>query len=116
MTTANLATDWEIHGKKSGTNETPGQAFTMECGVGRLVPLDKTMTKLLELGVIGYDQWQVTADGGTIADGLSANLIPSTRSMQLGSRPTFFFLRRTPVSSSNVNPSISPIPIRKDAP
>jgi hypothetical protein len=116
MTTANLATDWEIHGKKSGTNETPGQAFTMECGVGRLVPLDKTMTKLLELGVIGYDQWQVTADGGTIADGLSANLIPSTRSMQLGSRPTFFFLRRTPVSSSNLNLSISPIPIRKDAP
>jgi hypothetical protein len=29
-TTANLTTDWEIHCKKSGTNETPGQAFTME--------------------------------------------------------------------------------------
>jgi hypothetical protein len=75
-TTANLATDWEIHGKKSGTNETPGQAFTIEWGVGRLVPLDKTMTKLLELGVIGYDQWQVTADGGTIGDGVPANLVP----------------------------------------
>ena len=76
MTTANLTTDWEIHSKKSGTNETPGQAFTMEWGVGRVVPLDKTMTKLLELGVIGYDQWQVTANGGTVGEGLPAGLIP----------------------------------------
>ena len=29
-TTANLATVWEIHGQKDGTNITPGQAFTME--------------------------------------------------------------------------------------
>lgn len=75
-TTANLATDWEIHRKKSGTNETPGQAFTMEWGVGQLFPLDKTMTKLLQLGLIGYDQWQVTADGGTLGVGIPANLIP----------------------------------------
>lgn len=75
-TTANLATDWEVHRKKSGTNETPGQAFTMEWGIGQLLPLDKTMTKLLQLGVIGYDQWQVTADGGTVGEGLPANLLP----------------------------------------
>ena len=30
------------------------------------------MTKLLQLGVIGYDQWQVTANGGTLSDGLPA--------------------------------------------
>ena len=76
MTTANLATDWEIHGKKSGTNETPGQAFTMEWGVGRLVPHEKTMTTLFELGVIGYDQWQVTPNGGTVGEGLPASMIP----------------------------------------
>src|SRR5271165_3734118 len=29
-TTANLTTDWEIHRQKSGTQETPGQAFTDE--------------------------------------------------------------------------------------
>ncbi len=75
-TTANLSTDWEIHRKKSGTNETPGQAFTIEWGIGQLVPLDKTMTRLLQLGVIGYDQWQVTPDIGTLGDGLPANLTP----------------------------------------
>ena len=75
-TTANLATDWEIHSKKQGTNETPGQAFTIEWGLGQLFPLDKKMTKLLQLGVIGYDQWQVTADGGTYNNGIPASLTP----------------------------------------
>jgi len=49
-TTANLTTDWEIHQKKSGINETPGQAFTIEWGLGQLLPLDRKMTKLLQLG------------------------------------------------------------------
>jgi hypothetical protein len=75
-TTANLAIDWEIHGKKSGTNETPGQLFTTGWGVGQLFPLDNTMTKLLQLGLLGYDQWQVTADGRTIGNALPPNLIP----------------------------------------
>lgn len=75
-TTANLTTDWEVHGQKSGTNETPGQAFTMEWGIGQLLPLDKYMTKLLQLGAIGYDEWQVTGNGGTVGDGVPASLIP----------------------------------------
>ena len=75
-TTANLTTDWEIHRRKSGTNETPGQTFTTEWGIGRMLPLDKTVTKLLQLGVIGYDQWQVTANGGTLSDALPAKLVP----------------------------------------
>ena len=61
-TTANLATDWEIHCKKSGTNVTPGQAFTMEWGVGQLLPLDQKMTRLLQLGVIGLRP--MAGDGG----------------------------------------------------
>ncbi len=64
-TTANLATVWEIHGQKSGTNITPGQAFSDEWGVGQIVPLKKDFTRLLQLGVIGYDQWQVTGNSGT---------------------------------------------------
>lgn len=71
-TTANLATDWEIHGQKRAASVpagqlskiTPGQAFTMEWGLGQFLPLDKQMKKLLELGVVGYDQWQVSANGG----------------------------------------------------
>ena len=88
-TTANLTTDWEIHRKKSGTNETPGQAFTTEWGVGQLVPLDKKMTRLLQLGIIGYDQWQVTADGGTLTNGLPAGLIPAYSVHAVGLQANF---------------------------
>lgn len=65
-TTANLATAWEIHGEKSGTNITPGQAFTIEWGVGQVIPLKKDMSTLLQVGVVGYDQWQVSHSSGTL--------------------------------------------------
>jgi len=65
-TTANLATAWEIHGQKSGTNITPGQAFTMEWGLGQVLPLKKDMSMLLQLGLVGYDQWQVSKSSGTL--------------------------------------------------
>ena len=78
-TTANLATDWEIHGQKSGTQETPGQAFTDEWGFGQILPLKKDLSQLLQVGLVGYDQFQVTANGGTgVVGGLPipARLIP----------------------------------------
>ncbi len=83
-TSANLFTDWEVHGQRQGshsTEKTPGQAFSMEWGVGQVLPLKKNMTQLLQLGVVGYDQWQVTADSGTVpipGTNLTANagLIP----------------------------------------
>jgi hypothetical protein len=65
-TSANLSTAWEIHGQKSGTNLTPGQAFTMEWGLGQVLPLKKDMSRLLQLGFVGYDQWQVSSNGGTV--------------------------------------------------
>jgi hypothetical protein len=65
-TSANLATDWEIHGQKSGTNIMPGQAFTMEWGFGQVLPLKKDFSRLLQLGLIGYDQWQLSHSGGTL--------------------------------------------------
>ena len=65
-TSANLSADWEIHGKKSGTNLTPGQAFTMEWGLGQVLPLKKYMSRLLQLGLVGYDQWQVSNNSGTV--------------------------------------------------
>jgi hypothetical protein len=71
-TSANLATDWEIHGQRtvaslpSGqfSKITPGQAFTMEGGVGQALPLKKDMSQLAQLGLVGYDQWQVSSNGG----------------------------------------------------
>ena len=69
-TSASIFTDWEVHGHKQGINgtyKTPGQAFTDEWGLGQILPLSKDFSKLLQLGVIGYDQWQITANGGTFA-------------------------------------------------
>jgi hypothetical protein len=72
-TTANLATDWEIHGQKTVASApagqfskiTPGQAFTDEWGIGQVLPLKKNMSQLAQLGLVGYDQWQVSSNGGT---------------------------------------------------
>ena len=43
-TSANLFTDWEVHGQRQGTNntyKTPGQSITAEWGVGQVLPLRK---------------------------------------------------------------------------
>jgi hypothetical protein len=66
-TTANLATAWEIHGQKSGTDITPGQTFTDEWGIGQVLPLKKDQSMLAQVGVVGYDQWQVSHSSGTLA-------------------------------------------------
>lgn len=71
-TTANLATNWEIHGQRTVASVpsgqfseiTPGQAFTDEWGIGQVLPLKKDMSQLAQLGLVGYDQWQVSANGG----------------------------------------------------
>ena len=78
-TSANLFTDWEIHGSKTtgtGTSATPGQAFTMEWGLGQVLPLKKDLSRLLQLGLIGYDQWQVSDNGGLVAPNIPAKPIP----------------------------------------
>ncbi len=82
-TTANLATIWEIHGQKDGTNITPGQAFSDEWGFGQILPLKKDFSRLLQLGVIGYDQWQVTGNSGT------TSVFPYYSSHAVGLQTTF---------------------------
>jgi hypothetical protein len=86
-TSVNLATDWEIHGQRKTasipagqvSNKTPGQAFTIEWGLGQVLPLKKDFSRLLQLGLVGYDQWQVSSNGGTVIVGgipVPASLIP----------------------------------------
>jgi hypothetical protein len=80
-TSANLFTDWEVHGARAGTNgtnKTPGEAFTMEWGLGQVLPVKKNFSQLLQLGLIGYDQWQVTANGGTVPIGSTNFTIPAS--------------------------------------
>lgn len=72
-TTANLFTNWEIHGEKTVASVpsgqfskiTPGQDFTAEWGLGQALPLKKDLSQLAQFGLVGYDQWQVTSNGGT---------------------------------------------------
>jgi hypothetical protein len=80
-TTANFMGNWEIHGAKTtrstdistmfGTlpvnvQVTPGATFTDEWGFGQAIPLNKPflktthITKVAQLGLIGYDQAQVS--------------------------------------------------------
>jgi hypothetical protein len=83
-TTANLYVDWEAHGKKSGTNITPGQAVTTEWGIGQALPLDKEMHKILQIGFVGYDQWQVTDNSGL------TTVFPHYSAHALGFQTNFF--------------------------
>ena len=86
-TTANLATDWEIHGQKTVASQvsgqlskiTPGQAFTAEWGIGQILPVKKDFSQLAQLGLVGYDQWQVSSNGGNyLIAGIpvAASLVP----------------------------------------
>ena len=78
-TSANLFTDWEFHGSRgtgTGTAVTPGQAFTTEWGLGQVLPLKKDFSRLLQVGVIGYDQWQVSNNGGLLSPNIPASAFP----------------------------------------
>jgi hypothetical protein len=78
-TAASLTTDWEVFGQEQrakGTTATVGQSFTMEWGVTRIIPLNYQMTKLLEVGAAGYDEW-VRANGvALLPEGLPAEGTP----------------------------------------
>jgi hypothetical protein len=75
-TSANFFTDWEKHGQKSGTSISPGQTFTDEWGLGQILPLKKDFSRLLQLGVIGYDQWQISNNGGYVLPSVPASTLP----------------------------------------
>ena len=91
-TTADLYTDWEFHGSKTtaaGTSATPGQAFTTEWGIGQVLPLKKDFSQLLQLGVIGYDQWQVSDNGGLASPNIPANKLPYYSMHAIGFQTNF---------------------------
>ena len=45
-------------------------------GLGQALPLKKDLSRLLQLGVIGYDQWQVSDNGGLVSPNIPANALP----------------------------------------
>jgi hypothetical protein len=96
-TSANLATIWEIHGQKQITNivsglpvnRTPGQAFTIEWGLGQVIPLKKDFSRLFQIGLIAYDQWQVSNNSGTTILGTPASALPYYSVHALGFQTNF---------------------------
>lgn len=60
--TWNIATlaSYEMHGKKRGADIKVGDILTLEGGVGKTFP-----KSMLDVGVVYYAQWKVTADSGS---------------------------------------------------
>ncbi|MBX7208884.1 MAG: transporter [Verrucomicrobiaceae bacterium] len=64
-TAITVATTYEVHGNKEGADIRPGSNLTVNWGVSQYVPLNKNMTWLADIGVGGYDIWQVSDDRGS---------------------------------------------------
>jgi hypothetical protein len=114
-TTANIMGNWEIHGSKTTRNTdistmfgtlplnvkvNPGAAFTDEWGFGQAVPLDKpflkskTITKVVQLGLIGYDQAQVSRNtsDNTLVDAFE-RLVPFYYGHAIGGQANYIDLK-----------------------
>jgi len=97
-TSANLFCVWETHGKKMGSDQTPGQAFTTEWGLGQVLPLKKDFSRLLQLGLVGYDQWQISDNGGTTTVGgvvVPASTLPYYSFHGIGVQSNLIFPKKT---------------------
>ena len=58
---------YEFHGKQDGSDLTPGNTFDIDYSLMQFLPLNKEMTTLLQVGLVGYGQYQTT--DATQADG-----------------------------------------------
>ena len=56
-----LTPTWEWNSKKIDANVQPGQTMTIEYGIGQYVH------PRVEIGLTGYNQWQITDDSGSAA-------------------------------------------------
>jgi hypothetical protein len=59
-----MAMTYEIHHNKDGVDIRPGSHLSLNYGVSQFLPAGPG---LLEVGVLGYSQWQVTDDNGADA-------------------------------------------------
>lgn len=66
------ALTYEINGYKQDFDLRPGQILTLNWGVSQYLSLKRDQTLLLEVGVAGYDSWQIIDDSGSAAATLPA--------------------------------------------
>jgi len=64
-TAITLATTYELSSNKEDKDVRPGDRFTLNYGVSQYLPLNKEQTILAEVGICGYNNWQVSDDKGT---------------------------------------------------
>jgi len=55
---------WEFHTTQEGTQIHAGQTFDLDYSLTQILPLQKNMHTLLQVGLIGYGQWQITDNSG----------------------------------------------------
>jgi hypothetical protein len=71
----------------------------MEWGLGQALPIKKDLSQLLQLGFIGYDQWQVSDNGGTITlptgAVVPASLLPYYSSHGLGVQSNYVLPKKS---------------------
>ena len=62
-----VAGTYEVNHEKEDYDLTAGDVFTLNWGVSQYLPLKQDQSVLAELGVAGYDNWQVSEDSGSDA-------------------------------------------------
>jgi hypothetical protein len=55
---------YEFHSDQETTNIHAGQTFNIDYSLTQLIPLKKDMTRLLQIGLVGYGQYQTTDHTG----------------------------------------------------
>ncbi len=87
---------YEFHTTQEGTNIHPGQTFDLDYSLTQILPLKKDMSTLLQVGWVGYGQYQTSNNSGpnvnpTIpghylvnAMGVGANVILPARKAAVG--------------------------------
>jgi hypothetical protein len=87
---------YEFHTTQEGTNIHPGQTFDLDYSLTQILPLQKDMHTLLQVGLVGYGQWQTSDNSGPGVDpsvpahykvnalGAAANIILPVRKASFG--------------------------------
>ena len=66
-TALTVTTTYELNSDMRDIDVTPGAHFTLNYGLSQFLPLNKKNTLLAEIGVKGYNSWQVSDDHGSDA-------------------------------------------------
>jgi len=64
-TAVTLTGTYEIQSKMQGVNITPGNRVSLNWGISQYLPLNEANSLILEVGPMGYSQWQVQHDHGS---------------------------------------------------